>query len=107
MVYNLKAPYRNGRTFDLMKIKDFFDDEGIIEDVTEGSGKNKGTAIFLVRLKNGEKIKITSVGSLEQRKEYFENAASYIGKALTYKYQNLTLDSKARIATMIAVRDYE
>jgi DNA ligase-1 len=41
------------------------------------------------------------------RTDFYKNAAKYIGKKLTVKYQELTKDGIPRFPVGIAIRDYD
>jgi DNA ligase-1 len=46
-------------------------------------------------------------GTIEDRRDIFKKAQSYVGKKLTVKYQELTDDGIPRFPIGLAIRDYE
>jgi DNA ligase-1 len=96
------------RNIQLLKHKDFLDDEFTVIDVIEGGGKEKGCAIFVCETKDKlpfVPFNVRPQGSAEDRKNMFANRKSYIGQPLTVKFQNLSDDGVPRFPTGIAIRD--
>lgn len=98
MVRNYSGTYKyKHRSNDLQKMKKFQDAEYIVVGVEEASGRDKGTAIFVCETESGQRFNVRPMGTLEQRKEYFDNFDSkYYGKMLTVKFQELTDDGIPR-----------
>ena len=86
----------NKRSRYLKKYKEFDDDEFEIVDYIEGDGKYKGTVIWVVKNDNSQTFKVTPKGTLEYRKELYENGNSYIGKMLQVIYFGKSLDGIPR-----------
>lgn len=108
MIRDMNSKYILGeRSNFLLKHKDFNTDEYIITDVAEGTGKDKGTAVWLCSTKDGCEFSVRHKGSYEKRREYLINKEKYIGKMLTVQYQNLTKYNVPRFPVGIALRDYE
>jgi len=103
MIRNFDKPYEHKRSFNLQKLKDFYEDEYEIVDVIEGKGKLTG-CLGAVVCKGGFKVKL-ALPELTL-KEYWERGG-LIGKLLTVKYQNLTKQGKPRFPIGKIVRDYE
>lgn len=81
----------NSRSTDLIKIKEFVDDEFEVTGVEEGRGKLAGHAgAFFCKTKSGSEFKAKLMGELEGLRKYFEDPSLAIGKQLTVKYQGLT-----------------
>jgi hypothetical protein len=90
----------------LLKYKDFQTEEYEIVDIKEGTGREKGTAIWVC--KSGENLfSVKPEGTLETRRKYFENKNNFLGKLLTVKFQNLTSLGIPRFPVGIVIRDYE
>lgn len=90
----------------LLKHKYFQTEEYRIVDVNEGTGREKGAAIWVCKV--GEHtFSVRPVGTLESRKDLFINKHKYIGKDLTVKFQNLTALGIPRFPTGLVIRDYE
>lgn len=107
MIRNYSGLYKiKFRSNDLIKLKPFLDNEYKIVDFTEGVGRDKGCVIWICENKNGETFRCRPNGSLDDRKELFNNGIKYIGKMLTIRYQELQ-DDIPRFGIGIGIRDYE
>lgn len=112
---NISMPYEQKRSYNLLKFKEFIEDEFIIIGVEEGKGLLAGlVGSFICRLEEGRELK--DMGGLMKKylrvfdkrleqykntisakmsgkycvlKHLFENPEEYLGKPLTIKYQNL------------------
>jgi DNA ligase-1 len=119
---NLDAPYLLGRrTSNLLKYKEFLDEEFKVVDVMEGKGTEKGAAVFVCVSKDGEKFNVRPRGSIEKRRVQYRHKAKYIGKQLTVRYQPLSnedvlprfpigikfADKKVEELVGVGLRDYE
>lgn len=109
IIRNKDAEYDiNNRSINLQKLKKYKDDEfEIIDFFTPKSGKEVGCAVWVCKTKNGKKFNARPLGSFEDRKVWYENGKSYIGKMLTVRYQELTHDGIPRFPVGITIRDYE
>lgn len=108
MIRNMAGPYKlDGRSTNLLKLKDFVDDEYEIVGFSQAKGNDAGTVIWKCTTSDGKKFDVKPQGTREYRRELFENAENYIGKMLTVKYQETTDDGAPRFGTGIAIRDYE
>ena len=116
IIRNIEGEYEFGfRSNNLIKLKTFDDAEFEIADVIEATGRDAGTAVFVLYLHGheGEDIdadntfKAKPQGSRELRKEYFDNSANVIGKKATVQYQGFSDDGKPRFPSAISIRDYE
>lgn len=106
MIRDGDAVYEIGkRSYSLLKMKDFLDDEFEIIDVLEGEGINKGLAIFKCITKDGKEFDSTPKASHEQRREWFKNKKKLIGKFATVKYQGVTNDGAPTFNNTIAIRE--
>jgi ATP-dependent DNA ligase len=100
MLRTIKGLYKAGRSKDLMKYKEFMEDEFEIIGYEEGKGKDKGTVIWIC-----PGFKVRPQGTLEERRELFKNAEKYIGKKLTVIYQELSEYGIPRFPVGKAVRE--
>lgn len=116
IIRNTDGEYEFGfRSNNLIKLKTFDDAEFKIADVIEATGRDAGTAVFVLYLHGHEDEEITidntfkakPQGTRELRKEYFDNAGNVIGKMATVQYQGLSDDGKPRFPSAISIRDYE
>ena len=91
------APYQlNKRNWNLQKLKEFQDDEFPILRIEEGKGKNAGLASVIVVDVDGVEASPTMMGSLEFRKQLWEEREDYQGGVATVKYFNKTKDGSLR-----------
>jgi chemotaxis protein histidine kinase CheA len=110
----LKASlYKPKRSNNVLKYKatlegaDMEEEEGKIVGVYEGKGNQSGAIMFEVIDPRGNQFKVGLMGSIEKRRKMMKKGKSYIGKLLTYKYQNLTKYNVPRFPIGKAIRDYE
>ena len=88
MLRHPSAPYRGGRTADLLKVKKFHDDEAIVIRHKPGTGRNAGRMGALICVnRNGVEFGIGTGFSDAQR-----DHPPKLGSRVTYKYQQLTRD---------------
>jgi DNA ligase-1 len=108
IVRNKKGAYHLAtRSADLQKYKEFEDDEYEVVGFTEGEGQEKGLVIWICKTKGGKKFNVRPRGTHEERAALFKDAASYVGKKLTVRFQELTGDGIPRFPVGITFRDYE
>jgi ATP-dependent DNA ligase len=100
--------YENRRTNQLLKRKNFMDDEFEILDIVEGTGNRSGMAgMVIFKTKDGIESGAGIKGTEEFFTELLKNKKKYIGKKATIKYFGWTPDGKARMGTMVTIRNYE
>jgi len=87
--------YENKRSKQLLKRKDFVDDEFIITDITEGVGNRSGMAgrVFC-KDSRGKIFKANMRGNRDSYRELLLNKTEYIGTLVTIRYQELTPEEK-------------
>ena len=105
MLRNAVGVYRaNYRSNDLQKYKEFMEDEYRIIDFKEGEGRDLGAVIWVCETADGKEFSLRPRGSIEQRREWFNDGDSYIGKYVTVIFQELTEDGKPRFPVGKALR---
>jgi ATP-dependent DNA ligase len=105
MLRNAAGVYRaNYRSNDLQKYKEFMEDEYRIIDFKEGEGRDAGAVIWVCETADGKEFTARPRGTMQQRREWFNDGAKYIGKNLTVVYQELTEEGKPRFPVGKAVR---
>jgi DNA ligase-1 len=107
MLRNTAGLYKNVRSVDLLKYKEFFDDEYEVVGFKEGEGGEKGCVLWMCKTEKGDTFHCRPRGTREDRTELFQKGATYIGKKLTVRFQELTDDGIPRFPVGIAFRDYE
>lgn len=94
---NLK--YEVGRTDNLLKVKTFFDDEGV---VIKHNYKDEKFKSLVLKLKNGVVFNLGGGFSDEERLN-----PPKIGDIVTFKYYDLTKNDKPKFASFLRVRKKE
>lgn len=108
IIRNGDAVYQHRRTDDLQKYKVVFDDEfEIVGGYEIQTGRMKGSCVFKCKTKEGKEFDVNPKGSIEQKRRYWKELNSLIGKKLTVEYREITTDGKPFHAVGICVRDYE
>lgn len=102
-----EAPYKFGRGSNILKYKEFDDEEAIVVDVIEATGTEAGAAILIMEDKRGNRVPVRFRGPIDQRRTWFENPDLVLGKKATIRYQGLSTDGIWRFPVGIAIRDYE
>jgi ATP-dependent DNA ligase len=95
------------RSDDLLKYKDFIDEEFNIVGFTDGDGKEEGAIIFTCEMSDGKQFTSRPKGTYAVRREWFKKGNEFIGKSLTVRYQELSDEGIPRFNVGVAVRDYE
>lgn len=95
MVRAMDSVYKvDGRSADLLKRKEFSDDEFEIVDVVEGTGQWAGAAKKIeIRLPDGRTQGAGIDGSYERNAEILANKEDYIGGIVTVRYFRFTKDN--------------
>lgn len=102
------ALYEFKRSKNLLKRKEFKDEEFVILGVVEGEGNKTGMAAsMLFKNSAGTEFNSNIKGDHDHLRSLLANKSSLLGKAATVKYFNLTPDGIPRFPYVIAIRDYE
>lgn len=100
------GPYEVGkRSFHLIKMKLFQDQEFEITGAFAGQGTEHDCVIWKCKTQEGKEFHVRPKGSFETRKEMLLQSSKYIGKKLTVRFQNLTSDLIPRFPIGIAIRE--
>jgi ATP-dependent DNA ligase len=95
--------YEGKRSKNLIKHKEFEDDEFQIVSIEEGKGNWAGAAKRVeIQLKDGTTQFSGVRGSFDMLKELLYNANDYIGTDVTVRYQNKTEEGKLRFPVIVA-----
>jgi DNA ligase-1 len=107
MLRNKNGLYKQSRSADLQKYKEFFDAEYEIVGYEEGKGLEERCVIWTCKTSDGKTFSCRPRGTREERTELYLNGDDYIGKMLTVRYQENTTDGLPRFPVGITIRDYE
>lgn len=105
MLRNRQARYKNGRSYDLQKVKTMQDAEYEVVGVQEGRGKMAGLAIFECRTDEGKTFTVKMKGELESLRKYANDPSLAVGRMLTVQFQNLTADGVPRFPVGLRFRE--
>ena len=102
------TPYKHGRSYGLMKFKDFHDAEAEIIGWVEGKGKRRGTiGKFIAADSDGNRFGMPVMDKFEYLQENFENMQGWKGKIATFTYFERTKANSYRHPLFKALRNYE
>jgi len=95
------SPYIKGRSYDMLKVKSFDDDEATVIQHFKGKGRNADRmGSILVEMKNGIQFKIGTGFSDEER-----NHPPPIGSMITFKYYGFTNNGVPKFASFLRIRE--
>ena len=98
LMYNVaegpNSYYYTKRHKGLLKIKEFFSCDGIVEDVFEGAGKYEGMLGGVLITFEDQIVRIGSGFTDEERVKYWENPELIIGEVCEYQYFEKTENQK-------------
>lgn len=95
MVRNLNSKYEGKRSYNLLKLKEFFEEEFVVIDVQEGRGKLQGhLGAFICKTPEGNQFKVSMKCTQERKKEFWETQPNWVGKQLTVRFQGYTAKNK-------------
>lgn len=104
----IEAEYECKRSRNLLKRKEFKDEEFQILDVLEGDGNKSGMAAAMTLIDASNQTFNSNIkGDRNYLRALLKDRQSIIGKQATVKYFNLTPDGIPRFPYVIAIRDYE
>jgi len=107
IIRNLYSQYKHGRSADLQKFKEFLDAEFKIVGATEGTGAATGTVVWTCEIDSGATFGVVPMGTVEERRGWWQDRESNIGSMLTVRYQFLSARGIPNIVTGLAIRNYE
>ena len=110
IIRNGDGMYKHGRSYDLMKFKDFSDTEATIIDYVTGKGKRTGTLGKFIMQDDDGVVFGCPPGkgySYKDLKTMLKNADSFIGKRATFTYFQRTKANSYRHPLFKCIRNYE
>lgn len=105
IIRNAGALYENFRSSNLLKYKDFNQDEFEITGYKEGEGNDLGCVVWECKSSGGNFWCV--YGNKNTRKIHLKYADSFIGQNLIVKYQGFTKNNIPRFPKGIEIRNYE
>ena len=109
-IIRLDGLYKHGRSYDLMKFKDFSDTEATIIGYETGKGKRTGTlGKFIMQDDEGVEFGCPPGKGYTYKNlaEMLNNITDYIGKRATFTYFQRTQAGSYRHPLFKTIRDYE
>ena len=108
MIRNKKGKYLfQYRSDNLLKLKDFIDEEFEIIGGKAGVGKSRDQCTFKCITRDNQEFDVRCVGPNSVREEQLINLPNYVGKMITVKFQNYSDDGIPIFPVGISIRDYE
>jgi DNA ligase 1 len=107
MLRRADVPYKNKRTDHLLKVKNFLDDEYVVESIdtgefqytSQGTGQKSEVMMTAVHIKHkGYDVKVGSGFSIDQRKDFYKNPSKIIGKTINCQYFEETKNQNGGIS---------
>ncbi len=100
-----RSLYKGKRNNNLLKFKTFTEEEVTITGVTEGTGREEGKAIFIVRNAQGNTYHVRPAATYEEREVWFANPQQVINRLYTVRHFGLTVNDVHRFPVGKAFRD--
>jgi ATP-dependent DNA ligase len=108
MVRTLGEPYEMAtRTAQLQKVKKFVDSEFKIVEIQSGEGRMIDHAMFICETDSGRRFRCAMNAPSHVQMAHYQNRENLIGKQLTVKYQELSLDGVPRFPRALRIRDID
>lgn len=107
MIRTMDSLYQHKRTKDLLKRKDFHENEYEIVGYKEGKGSREGCIILRLAMSDGKEFDSVPVGGIEYQKRLWTRRLDILGMQATVKYQNLSSDGIPRFNNTIKIRTKE
>ena len=109
-ILRLDGKYKHGRSYDLMKFKDFSDTEATIVGYETGKGKREGTlGKFIMQDDDGNRFGCPPGKGYNYKDlaNMLDNIGEYIGKRATFTYFQRTQAGSYRHPLFKCIRNYE
>lgn len=87
MIRKGNSKYKPGRSNDLLKLKKFMTDEGVIIDIEPGKNNFKDKACLIIKDSLGIEIRMIHKGTDAEKREFLNNKDNYIGKRYQFSFQ--------------------
>lgn len=100
LIINTNSPYKRTRHRGILKVKRFYTMDLQIIDYEEGSGRLTNTLGALVVEYKGNKVKVGSGFTDEQRNKFWESRQSLIGVICEVKYKEISYDKNTGLESL-------
>jgi DNA ligase-1 len=98
---NPTGEYEHKRSANLLKVKQFVDEEFLVTSVNEGAGKlMNSVGAFVLVTKKGVEFKAKPMGTLEQSQAYWKDRAKLVGRQATVKFFGYTPEGSIRFPVL-------
>jgi DNA ligase-1 len=104
MIRTWNSSYQHKRTKDLLKRKDFHENEFEIVGYKEGKGSREGCIILRLAMPDGTEFDSVPVGGVEYQQRLWNRRLDILGMQATVKYQNLSSDGVPRFNNTVKIR---
>jgi ATP-dependent DNA ligase len=104
MIRNPKMTYEIGkRSYSLLKLKDFVDEEFKIVGFKQGNGSFEKSVIFVCEA-NGDTFNVVPEGSMEYKRELWNDRDNYLNEWLTVRYFEKSKDGIPIFPVGVSIR---
>ena len=105
MIKDPTAPYKFGRGYEVMNMKEFHDVDLPIKGTLEGTGKHTGKLGSVVVCFNGVDVQVGSGFSDVLREQIWVDRDNFTGRMIEVRYQEVTPDGSLRFPTFVCFRN--
>ena len=105
MIKDPTAPYKFGRSYAVMKLKDFHDVDLKIAGFAEGTGRHTGKLGAVMVNYQGVDVQVGSGFSDDLRKQIWNHKDDFINRVIEIRYQEVTPDGSLRFPTFVCFRN--
>lgn len=95
------------RSYSLIKYKVFDEEEFEIIGTEEATGRDEGTAVFVLQTDDDKVFRARPMGTREERRDYLLKTDELVGEWATVKFQGYSDTGIPRFPTLKSIRDYE
>ena len=100
-----QGAYQYGaRSMDLLKVKSFKDKEFPIIGHKDGVGKFQSAVIWVCRMEDGKTFDVVPRGTMEERRQWFQEGEAHYGEMLNVRYFETTEDGIPRFPVGAGIR---
>lgn len=105
MIRTGHSAYQNNRTKDLLKRKEFVDEEFEIIGYKQGKGSRDGCICLLLKMQDGKTFDSVPKGGVKYLQSLWSNKEKLVGHMATVKFQNYSKDGIPRFNVTTKIRN--